>query len=72
MKFKDLPIRTQIANAIDLRNKFIKLSVEVNLLREEFRSFPDEQMPPLDAIIKELKLAYADIKLDEEKAQVNP
>jgi hypothetical protein len=71
MHIKQLPTLEQIKTLQEVRERFMVITKEINIMRKEYANEGDE-MPALDTIIKTLKLKYADEKLAEEIAKVNP
>jgi hypothetical protein len=71
MNIKELPALQQINKLQELRDRYIVITKEINLIRKEYTE-PGEMPDSLETIIKSLKIKYADEKIAESTAMVNP
>lgn len=72
MHIKQLPTLEQIKKLQELRNLYEDLDKQIDAVRKEY-TIPGENFPPpLDYIIRCLKLQFAEEKIAESTAMVSP
>jgi len=71
MHIKQLPTLEQIKKLQELRDLYNTADKQIDAVRKEYTT-PGESHPPLDYIIRLLKLQYAEEKIAESTAMVNP
>ena len=70
MHIKQLPILEQIKKLQKLIDQYQALEREINSIRKEYSE--DDLPPPLGAVLRDLKLQYAEEKIAESTAMVSP